>query len=510
MDTIGYSYLTSVYEESEDIEFLPVQINWEFLPWRKLSSMAAIRLLSVTLSLGVLSLAEEALALEKVGSSGANVTNIQRCLKQLGFLNAPVTGKFATLTQRAVIGFQRANRLTADGVVGNGTRTALHRACQGRNASGDLQFGSRGTAVVQLQRNLKQLGYFNAPNTGYFGTATQQAVIRFQRSVAIGADGVVGSRTAQAIRNAGSMGGRYPVLSEGSSGQDVIRLQQRLRQLGYFNANPTGNFKGITKNAVITFQRRAGLAATGVVNRQTWNALLGSAQNPGISGLSTQQVRDLQQRLRDLGYFKTNPNGTVGPMTREAIMQFQRDYRLSADGVADVQVLQAVRQAWNARYANQPLRDVLFVGDRGENVRIVQRRLSELGYFDGSIDGYFDEYTRASVARFQQAYQINPTGRVDWQTWQVLNVNNNLPVPVRNVSNIPPSRPSNNRYVVIVPISNQNTLNQVRRLIPDAFAEQSNLGRYVNAGAFSDRSLAELRSKMLRTNGLDARIQYFN
>ncbi|UKO97080.1 peptidoglycan-binding domain-containing protein [Nostoc sp. UHCC 0870] len=518
MDTIVYSYIASIYEESESIEFIPIQINWQFLQWQKLSSVAAMRLLSVALTTGVLSVAGQALALEKIGSSGTNVTNIQRCLKQLGFLNAPATGKFATLTQRAVIGFQRANKLTPDGVVGSGTQTALQRACQARNASGELKFGSRGTAVSQLQRNLKQLGYFNAPNTGYFGTETQQAVIRFQRSAGIGADGVVGSRTAQAIRNATGVGGRYPVLSEGSSGQAVTRVQQRLRQLGYFNANPTGNFQRITKDAVIAFQRRVGISATGVVNWQTWNALEGSAQNPARPGLSTQQVRDLQQRLQDLGYFNTNPTGTVGAMTREAIIQFQRDNRLSTDGIADVQILEAVRQAWNIRYANQPSnqlsQDVLFVGDRSENVRLVQQRLLQLGFFARRIDGYFDEYTRASVANFQQSYQINPTGRVDWQTWQALNVNqapnvNNVPIMRGNVSNFSTNLPNNNRYVVIVPINNQNTLNQVRRYVPNAYADKSNLGSYVNAGAFSDRLLAEQRSKLLRSNGLDARVQYF-
>ncbi|MEA5567169.1 peptidoglycan-binding protein [Anabaena sp. UHCC 0399] len=514
MDTTGYSYIASIYEESESIEFIPIEINWQFLQWRNLSSVTAMRLLSVALTTGVLSVAGQALALEKIGSSGANVTNIQRCLKQLGFLNAPATGKFAALTQRAVIGFQRANRLTPDGIVGGSTQTALQRACQARNASGELKIGSRGTAVSQLQRNLKQLGYFNAPNTGYFGTETQQAVIRFQRSVGIGADGVVGSRTTEAIRNATGVGGRYPVLSEGSSGQAVTSLQQRLRQLGYFNANPTGNFQRITKDAVIAFQRRVGISATGVVNRQTWNALEGFAQNPVRPSLSTQQVRDLQQRLRDLGYFNTNPTGTVGAMTREAIIQFQRDNRLSTDGIADVQILEAVRQAWNVRYANQPSQDVLFVGDRSENVRVVQQRLAQLGFFDKSIDGYFDEYTRASVANFQQSYQINPTGRVDWQTWQALNINqasnvNNVPIMRGNVSNFSTNRPNNNRYVVIVPINNQNTLNQVRRYVPNAYADKSNLGSYVNAGAFSDRLLAEQRSKLLRSNGLDARVQYF-
>lgn len=505
MDTIGYYYLASVYEKSESIEFIPIKINWQFLPWRKFSSAAVMRLLSVVLSIGVLSVAEQALALEKVGSSGANVANIQRCLKQLGFLNAPATGKFAGMTRRAVIGFQRANRLTPDGIAGISTQRALQRACQANKNSGSLRVGSRGIAVTKLQRNLRKLGYFDAPNTGYFGTETQQAVMRFQRAVGIKPDGIVGSRTAQAIASTANSGGEYPVLSEGSSGQAVTRLQRRLRQLGYLNISPTGNFKGMTKNAVIAFQRHAGIKATGVVNEQTWNALEGDT-SAGKPRLSQQQVKDLQQRLRDLGYFNSTPNGVVGQMTREAILQFQRDYRLNVDGIADVQILTAVRKAWNAQYANQPNQDVLFVGDRNENVRRVQQRLWELGFFDSSIDGYFDEYTRASVARFQQTYQINPTGRVDRQTWQALNLNN-PPLRIQNISTS--NSFSNNRYVVVVPIKNSNTLNQVRRYIPDAFTEQSNLGRFVNAGAFSDRNLAELRTKMLRSNGLDARVQYF-
>ncbi|MBD2345068.1 peptidoglycan-binding domain-containing protein [Anabaena subtropica] len=508
MDTISYSHLASVYEASENIEIIPISLNLKFWQSSKLSSSAAMRLLSVALTISILGVAGEALALQKVGSNGPEVANIQKCLKQLGFFNGPVNGRFASITQSAVIGFQRANRLTADGIVGSSTQSALQRACRGgtagNNTGGDLRLGSRGSAVSQLQQNLRRLGHFNGPNTGYFGSATQQAVIKFQRANRIAADGIVGSQTAQAIRNAttGNVGGEYPVLSEGSTGPAVTRLQQRLRQLGYFNANPTGNFRGITRDAVIAFQRNAGLPVTGVVNVQTWNALDGVSQAPNRPGLSTQQVRDLQQRLRDLGYFNSNPTGTIGAMTRDAIIRFQRDYRLTADGIADLQILQAVSRVWEERYANQPNRDLLTVGDRGNNVRAVQQRLSEFGLFNGSLDGYFDDYTRASVVAFQQRQQLNPTGNVDWQTWQALNLNGS---PIGNI----PTTPGNNRYVVVVPISNGGTLNQVRRYVPNAFTASSNLGTFVNAGSFSDRAAAEQMSRMLRSNGLDARVQYF-
>lgn len=61
----------------------------------------------------------------RLGSSGQAVTNLQRQLRALGFYNGPITGKFASLTQNAVIRFQRANRLNPTGVVDSQTYQAL-------------------------------------------------------------------------------------------------------------------------------------------------------------------------------------------------------------------------------------------------------------------------------------------------------------------------------------------------------------------------------------------------
>ncbi|MBW4567073.1 MAG: peptidoglycan-binding protein [Tolypothrix carrinoi HA7290-LM1] len=513
METIGNFGVVSTHEASESIEVVPVGVNFKFFNnWRNFKSVAAMRFLSVALTMGILSIAGQAMALQKLGSNGNDVRNTQSCLKKLGYFKGPVTGKFASLTQKAVIGFQRANRLPADGVVGISTERSLQQACQARNpggtVTGDLRQGSRGASVSRLQQNLRQLGYFYGPVSGYFGLDTQQAVIRFQQASGLRGDGVVGSRTKQAIeailisRGEGE-NDEYPVLSENSSGPAVTRLQQLLQQAGYFNTNPTGRFGSITRNALIAFQRNSGLPANGVANRQTWDALLRTSQEPtppGVS-ISTEQIRELQQRLRDLGYFNTNPTGNVGPVTIDALRRFQQDYRLYADGIADIQILEAVRRAWEDRYANQnqPNKNYISVGDRGDNVRALQERLAQLGYFNGYPDGYFSEYTRSSVIAFQQYYRLNPTGVVDSQTWQVLGLNGS---PVAN-------RPNSNRYVVVVPISNNNTLNIVRQYVPNAFPAESRLGNYVNAGAFSDRTQAEQLSRDLRSRGLDARVDYF-
>jgi peptidoglycan hydrolase-like protein with peptidoglycan-binding domain len=389
METIGNFGIVSTHEASESIEVVPLRQNFKFFNnWKSLSGVAAMRLLSVALTMGILSIAGQAMALQKFGSNGSEVTNTQRCLKKLGYFNGPVTGKFASLTQKAVIGFQRANRLSPDGVVGISTERSLQQACQARKpggiVTGDLRQGSRGASVSRLQQDLRQLGYFYGPVSGYFGLDTQQAVIRFQQTSGLRADGVVGSRTKQAIliRRGEGKGGEYPVLSENSSGAAVTRLQQLLRQRGYFTPNPTGRFGPITRNAVIAFQRSSGLPANGVANRQTWDALLRTSPSPTPGGvsLSTEQIRELQERLRDLGYLNANPTGYAGPLTIDALRRFQQDYRLDTDGIADTQILQAVRRAWEDRNANnQPGRNYISVGDTGENVRALQERLAQLG-----------------------------------------------------------------------------------------------------------------------------------
>lgn len=59
------------------------------------------------------------------GSSGADVTQLQRALARDGFDPGSVDGKFGPATERAVRAFQKANGLDVDGVVGPKTRAAL-------------------------------------------------------------------------------------------------------------------------------------------------------------------------------------------------------------------------------------------------------------------------------------------------------------------------------------------------------------------------------------------------
>ena len=134
---------------------------------------------------------------------------------------------------------------------------------------------------------------------------------------------------------------------------------------------------------------------------------------------------------------------------------------------------------------------------------VVQQRLQNLGFFRGDTTGYYGSATRDAVIQFQRYSELETTGSVNFQTWQALGLSNNA----NNSTELNTTK--ENRYVVIIPISRNETLNEVRQYIPEAFRAESRLGPYVNAGQFRERSQAEDLSKWLRSRGLDARVEYF-
>lgn len=62
----------------------------------------------------------------RTGSRGEDVKTLQARLQDLGYYTGEIDGQFGTGTQTAVIEFQRANGLEADGMAGTETKTILY------------------------------------------------------------------------------------------------------------------------------------------------------------------------------------------------------------------------------------------------------------------------------------------------------------------------------------------------------------------------------------------------
>jgi len=67
------------------------------------------------------------------------------------------------------------------------------------SASALSKMGSRGTEVKNIQTRLKKWGYYTGSVDGIYGTATKNAVIKFQKSNGLTADGIAGPKTLAKI-----------------------------------------------------------------------------------------------------------------------------------------------------------------------------------------------------------------------------------------------------------------------------------------------------------------------
>ncbi len=157
-----------------------------------------------------------------------------------------------------------------------------------------LKVGSRGQAVSRLQQALKNKGYFTYPNvTGYYGTITRDAVIRFQRDYSLAVDGIAGQQTQKALYE-GSSSGYTGLLYFGMRNERVRDLQNALKARGYFRGTATGYYGHITENAVIAFQIDHGLRIDGIAGPQTQKALFDS--NAAAKSTTSRSTLTAKQR----------------------------------------------------------------------------------------------------------------------------------------------------------------------------------------------------------------------
>lgn len=83
-----------------------------------------------------------------------------------------------------------------------GTSAAVLPSAPAEAAGYNLYYGMSGASVTDLQRDLIQLGYLHTSATGYFGSATAQAVRNFQADYSLSVDGIVGPITESAVEHA--------------------------------------------------------------------------------------------------------------------------------------------------------------------------------------------------------------------------------------------------------------------------------------------------------------------
>ena len=175
-----------------------------------------------------------------VGSRGESVRELQQALIDLGFLSGKADGIFGKLTKSAVISFQKANNLTADGLAGKKTQSVL--------------FAAKNIGVTQ-------------PSSSSASSSESQSSPQSS----------AGSGTAASSDNLFS--GNYASLRVGSSGDRVRILQKALIQLNYLSGKADGKFGSQTLSAVLAFQGQQKLSQDGIAGKKTLTALEKAVRN---------------------------------------------------------------------------------------------------------------------------------------------------------------------------------------------------------------------------------------
>ena len=361
----------------------------------------------------------------RMGDSGSAVKDLQTKLKKLGYYSGTVDSTFGSGTYAAVRAFQKKYNLTADGVAGSETLKKLDSAYKNANSAKDddsLRMGDSGSAVKDLQTKLKKLGYYSGTVDSTFGSGTYAAVRAFQKKYNLTADGVAGSETLKkldsAYKNADSDKDDGS-LRKGATGSAVKDLQTKLKKLGFYNASIDGDYGDTTVAAVKAFQKKYNLTADGVAGSETLKKLDSAYKNADSDkddgslrkGATGSAVKDLQTKLKKLGFYNASIDGDYGDTTVAAVKAFQKKYNLTADGVAGSETLKKLDTAYkNADSNTSTDDDSLRKGATGTAVKTLQTNLKKLGFYTAYVDGSFGSTTESAVKAFQKKYGLTADG----------------------------------------------------------------------------------------------------
>ena len=406
------------------LEVLGKSGSWYKVTYGKYTGYVYKTYVSVTKTASSSSSSSSATRLEK-GSTGSDVKDLQTKLKKLGYYDAYVDGDYGDTTVAAVKAFQKKYNLTADGIAGKETLKKLDSVYENANSDKDddsLRMGDSGSAVKDLQTKLKKLGYYDGTVDSTFGSGTYAAVRAFQKKYNLTADGVAGSETLKKLdsvyKNANS-DKDGDSLRMGDSGSDVKNLQTKLKKLGYYDGTVDSTFGSGTYAAVKAFQKKYNLTADGVAGSETLKKLDSAYKNADSDkddgslrkGATGSAVKDLQTKLKKLGFYNASIDGDYGDTTVAAVKAFQKKYNLTADGVAGSETLKKLDSAYkNADSNTSTDDDSLRKGATGTAVKTLQTNLKKLGFYTAYVDGSFGATTESAVKAFQKKYGLTADG----------------------------------------------------------------------------------------------------
>lgn len=230
---------------------------------------------------------------------------------------------------------------------------------------GDLTSGDSGDAVIRLQRRLSKLGYLYGAADGIYGGTTARAVRIFQYYNGLEQNGNADVALQELLFSENAKVPDNSLLAQGSTGEDVKKLQLRLRILGFMTGSVDGDFGAGTASG----------------------------------------VKVLQQYMRDLEEAEIRKDAEKMAQIEAAGQDISSLLTVEVNGVVDPILLD---DFYSAEFPAIP--DTMQSGSAGIDVVRLQRRLSGLEYYYGTLDGQYGNGTEEAVRAFQKRNGLEQSG----------------------------------------------------------------------------------------------------
>lgn len=229
----------------------------------------------------------------------------------------------------------------------------------------------------------------------------------------------------------------YETIKKGEYGDHIVKVQERLRELGFLKGEADGSYWTQTSKAIIAFEQANFLTVT--TDRITGETLEILFSDEAVSmpetvckrGERNDEVLAMQDTLYAWGFLAAKPDGKYNDSTAEALAAFQNiiweekwtakhkgdgipysESGITADGGScDIEIYGYLTDDSYDIYSGE-----MKSGDSGAHVLRLQNLLDRHGYLFSKPDGDYGGFTEAAVKTFQKAHGLEVTGIADEAT----------------------------------------------------------------------------------------------
>jgi peptidoglycan hydrolase-like protein with peptidoglycan-binding domain len=190
-------------------------------------------------------------------------------------------------------------------------------------------------------------------------------------------------------------------------------LQSLLASKGFYKGEIDGIEGSDTQQAIVKAQQFYGLNTDGIAGNATLVALQEDTAESSKAAIATNiSVSDLQALLAKRGFYKGNVDGVFGPSTKDAVVQAQKFYGLTPDGVVGSKTVAALEADTDAPQTASNL--------TGDDVVKLQKLLTSRGFYNGPVSGFIGDLTKEAILKAQKFYGLTEDGVPGTATFKAL------------------------------------------------------------------------------------------